>query len=143
MRVSNAGSASARPLPWTVVASAVCLVVYILVMLFQPDVVRLLGYNIGGGGRTRAHMMARVVGALVVTWGIFQGARWAWWAATVFALLGSVTGVLGVIYPGRFGQVHYLVDMITAPIALAAIMMLAVFLLLPQTKAFFFPPPAS
>lgn len=34
-----------RPLPWTVVAAAVCLIVYIVVMLFQPDVVRLLGYT--------------------------------------------------------------------------------------------------
>lgn len=106
-RVSNTAISTVRPLPWTVVAAAVCLIVYIVVMLFQPDVVRLLGYKMGGGARTRAHMMARVVAALVMTWGLFQGARWAWWAATAFALLGSVTGVLGVVFPGRFGQVQH------------------------------------
>ncbi len=140
-RASTAG-ATVRPLPWTVIAAAVCLVVYIVVMLLQPDVARLLGYKIGGG-RTRAHMMARVVAALVMTWGLFQAARWAWWAATVFAVLASTTGLLAVVFPGRFGHVHYLVDMITAPVGLAALMMLTVFLLLPQTRAFFLQPPAE
>lgn len=109
---------------------------YGLVLLIQPEVLELMGVTLGG--RTRARMLARVVVAFLMIWGLFRLDRWAWWAATVFTIAGSITGLLGVQYPGRFGHVHLLADTIVAPIGIVAIMMANVLLLLPQTRAAFF-----
>ena len=126
---------------WSVSWAAFCLLMYALVLLIQPEVLELMGVTLGG--RTRARMLARVVVAFLMIWGLFRRDRWAWWAATVFTIAGSITGLLGVQYPGRFGHVHLLADTIVAPIGIVAIMMANVLLLLPQTRAAFFQREAS
>ena len=138
--VPPTGLVNARRLPWTLVGAGICLILYALVLVIQPEVLELMGIELGG--RARARMMARVLGAFIMVWGLFEGARWAWWVATAFTVLGSITGVLGVIFVGRFGQVHLLADTIIAPIGVVAIMTAATFLLLPQTRAVFRTPPA-
>jgi hypothetical protein len=119
-------------LPMPVKVAAALLLVYAAIALLGP----ILLYQ--AGGRLWLRVLVRVIGAVVMAWGLYQRARWAWWVAVVFSGLGALTGILGLAVTGRMGPLLMIPRAtVLAPIAVAALAGTLVLLVLRESRAAF------
>jgi hypothetical protein len=92
-------------MPPTVSAAAAMFVAYAAAVLLNAIAANgELGWSdAGDSGWT----VLRIAGALLIAWGLFKGARWAWWVGLVLAAVCLVGAALAVVVLER-GDLHWL-----------------------------------
>jgi hypothetical protein len=93
------------PLPNNVKLAAALFVVYGLAVVFNATALQGSANWVAAADFPRA--LIRLLGTLVIAWGLLHRARWAWWLGVGLAAVGLAAGALAVLVLER-GDVYWL-----------------------------------
>jgi hypothetical protein len=132
----------ANPLPTSVKLAAALFLLYGAVVLFNATVMQSeAGWTMSPG---LPRVVIRLVGVVLIAWGLFHQARWAWWLGVVLALFWLGTGVLATAVLER-GDVYWLPPsgfQIPLAVSLLCLGLALALLLSPAARRVFQRPPA-
>ena len=129
------------PIPRTVRIAAVLFLAYGAWVVWRAAAVQIATHWVDGGDFPRA--VIRLAGMSLVSYGLLRQRRWAWWLGLLMPLLFLLTVVAGIAIALKFSAQTSLVgiagSLTDVAVGLGLVVTAVVFLLLPQTRAYFRP----